>query len=70
VCLAILFLTLDAGHKSHSSGMDKMHLFQNTVGGIGMGAAATSAWNLLHYDPRLQSIDDSNLWPVCRKLSL
>jgi hypothetical protein len=64
VCLAVLLLTLDAGHKSRFSGTDKMHLFQRTVGGLGMGAAATPAWNVLHYDPRLQSVDDSSLWPV------
>jgi hypothetical protein len=64
-----MLLALDAGHKGHSSGADKMHLFQSTVGGIGMGAAATSAWNVLHYDPRLQSVDDSNLWPVAGSYS-
>jgi hypothetical protein len=64
VCLAILLLALEIGHKSYSSGTDKMHLFQSTVGGLGMGAAVIPAWNLLHFDPRLQPIDDSNLWPV------
>jgi len=28
------------------------------------GSGRDSAWNLLHYDPRLQGVDDSNLWPV------
>jgi hypothetical protein len=64
VCLAVLLLTLDAGDRAHVSGADTMHLFQSAVGGLGMGATATPAWNILHYDPRLQSVDDSNLWPV------
>jgi hypothetical protein len=64
VCLAMLILTLEVGHKGYSSGTDTMHLFQSTVGGLGMGAAVAPAWNLLHFDPRLQPVDDSNLWPV------
>ena len=64
VCLCTLFLALDAGHQSHLSNTGEMRLFQRTVGGLGMGAAATPAWNLLYYDPRLQSVDDSNLWPI------
>jgi len=64
VCLAILLLTLEVGHTGYSSGTDTMHLFQSTVGGFGMGAAVAPAWNILHFDPRLQPVDDSNLWPV------
>ena len=64
VCVTALFLILEGGARSRSSGMDEMRLFQRSVGGLGMGAAAAPAWNLLHYDPRLQSVDDSNLWPI------
>jgi hypothetical protein len=63
VCLTVLlfsFEEIDWRHLSRS----EMRLFQRAVGGLGMGAAATPAWNLLHYDPRLQPVDDSNLWPV------
>jgi hypothetical protein len=57
-------LILEARRLSRSSSLEEMRLFQRTIGGLGMGAAATPAWNILHFDPRLQSIDDSNLWPV------
>ena len=59
-----LLLFMDAIRWSPVSGAAEMKLFQQTVGGLGMGAAATPAWNILHYDPRLQAIDDSNLWPI------
>jgi len=29
-----------------------------------MGAAVVPAWNVLHFDPRLQPVDDSSLWPI------
>ncbi len=63
VCLTVLLLSFEESCWSHSS-LTEVLLFQRTVGGLGMGAASTPAWNLLHYDPRLQPVDDSNLWPV------
>ena len=60
----VLLLIVDAIRWSPASGTGGMRLFQQTVGGLGMGAAATPAWNILHYDPRLQAVDDSNLWPI------
>ena len=63
ILCALLFL-FDGRHEESRSDAIEMRMFQRTVGGLGMGAAATPAWNLLYYDPRLQSIDDSNLWPI------
>ena len=63
-CLAVLLLALDSRNVSNFADASEMRLFQRSVGGLGLGSAATPAWNLLHYDPRLQSIDDSNMWPV------
>lgn len=63
-CLAVLLFTLDSKKDFNSTDTSEMRLFQRSVGGLGMGSAATPAWNLLHYDPRLQSVDDSNMWPV------
>ena len=61
---SVLLLAVDASYWSAPSGEPAMRLFQRSVGGLGMGAASTPAWNLLYYDPRLQPVDDSNLWPV------
>ena len=61
--IALLFV-LDAVYWSPRSGDDETRLFQRSVGGLGMGAASTPSWSIIHYDPRLQPIDDSTLWPV------
>lgn len=61
--LAIGCLFLDA-HQWMNQSDGRMRSFQRAVGGVGMGAASTPAWNLIHYDPRLQPVDDSDLWPI------
>ena len=43
---------------------DQMRSFQRTVGGLGMGAILTPSWNEMDFDPRLQPVIDSELWPV------
>jgi hypothetical protein len=63
-CLTILLFLFEGGQKRNLSDINKMRLFQREVGGLGMGSVAAPAWNLLHYDPRLQPVDDSNLWPI------
>jgi len=66
-CLAVLLLALDSRKEGYFADTSEMKLFQRSVGGLGLGSAATPASNLLHYDPRLQSVDDSNMWPVAEK---
>ena len=63
-CIVSLLLVMDAVFWSPMSHANQIRVFQHAVGGLGMGAAATPAWNILHYDPRLQAVDDSNLWPI------
>ncbi len=60
----LLLFGVEAVYWNPSSGIEETRLFQRTVGGVGMGAAATPAWNLLFFDPRLQAVEDSNLNPV------
>jgi hypothetical protein len=67
-CLAVSILAFESGRGSDPSSIGEMELFQRMVGGLGMGSAAAPAWNLLHYDPRLQAVDDSNLWPIAGSL--
>jgi hypothetical protein len=62
--LTVLLLISEGSGRSRFSGLDEIRLFQRSVGGLGMGATAVPTWNLLHFDPRLQSVDDSNLWPI------
>jgi hypothetical protein len=39
-------------------------VFQRACGGLGMGAIATPIWQLINYDPRVLSVDDSITWPI------
>jgi hypothetical protein len=41
-----------------------MVAFQKMVGGLGMGAISSPIWNFINFDPRIQSVDDSTLWPI------
>jgi hypothetical protein len=43
---------------------EQMIAFQRMVGGIGMGAISTPIWNFINFDPRIQPVDDSTLWPI------
>ncbi len=43
---------------------DQMVTFQRMVGGVGMGAISTPIWNFINFDPRIQPVDDSTLWPI------
>ena len=43
---------------------DQMIVFQRMVGGVGMGAISVPIWNFINFDPRIQSVDDSTLWPI------
>ena len=43
---------------------DQMVAFQRMVGGVGMGAISVPMWNFINFDPRIQPIDDSTLWPI------
>jgi hypothetical protein len=63
-CLTILLFAIDSHQGSQKSDAEEMRLFQHGIGGLGMGAGAAPTWSVLHFDPRLQSVDDSNLWPV------
>ena len=29
-----------------------------------MGAISTPMWNFINFDPRIQPVDDSTLWPI------
>ena len=43
---------------------DQMITFQRMVGGVGMGAISVPIWNFINFDPRIQPVDDSTLWPI------
>lgn len=43
---------------------DQMVIFQRMVGGVGMGAISVPIWNFINFDPRIQPVDDSVIWPI------
>ena len=63
ICLTILAMAWDqySWKRIHS---DQMVAFQKMVGGVGMGAISSPIWNFINFDPRIQPVDDSTLWPI------
>jgi len=63
IALTILTITLDQ-YSWKRVQSDQMVAFQRMVGGVGMGAISVPIWNFINFDPRIQPIDDSTLWPI------
>jgi hypothetical protein len=63
IALTILTITLDQ-YSWKRVQSDQMVTFQSMVGGVGMGAISSPIWNFINFDPRIQSVDDSTLWPI------
>ena len=42
----------------------KMKAFQGYVCGLGLGAAVNPAWGFINYDARIDSVDETQLWPI------
>lgn len=61
--LALLFLAGDMYHWKFMQDRE-MRSFQKMVGGVGMGAMVVPSWNEIDFDARLQSVDDSKIWPI------
>jgi hypothetical protein len=63
ICLTILAMAWDQ-YSWKGIKADQMIAFQRMVGGVGMGAISVPIWNFINFDPRIQPIDDSTLWPI------
>jgi hypothetical protein len=65
VLIALTFLAIAYDQYSWKGiQADQMIAFQRMVGGVGMGAISVPIWNFINFDPRIQPIDDSTLWPI------
>ena len=68
LCAIFLLLSLSVlaqdAHRWKSLSDKEMRWFQERAGGLGMGAVAAPAWNVIDFDPRLQPVDESKLWPL------
>ena len=63
ICLTIFAMAWDQ-YSWKRVQADQMIAFQRMVGGVGMGAISTPIWNFINFDPRIQPVDDSTLWPI------
>jgi len=63
IALTAFTITLDQ-YSWKNIQAEQMIGFQKMVGGVGMGAISTPIWNFINFDPRIQPIDDSTLWPI------
>ena len=63
IALTVFTITLDQ-YSWKNIQAKQMIGFQKMVGGVGMGAISTPIWNFINFDPRIQPIDDSTLWPI------
>lgn len=61
--LSLTVLALDA-HRWRSLSDKEMRWFQQRAGGLGMGAVAAPVWSVIDFDPRLQPVDESKVWPL------
>lgn len=43
---------------------DDQFLFQQAIGGVGLGSVTAPAWNFSDYDPRLQDQSEDVLYPI------
>jgi len=42
----------------------EMKAFQRYVCGFGLGATINPAWGFISYDPRVDHVDEAQLWPI------
>ena len=61
--LSLSVLVLDA-RRWNSLSDSEMRWFQELTGGLGMGAVEAPAWSVIDFDPRLQPVDESKIWPL------
>lgn len=60
-CLAVLAYDGYAGRGAVS---EKGTAFQRFAGGLGLGAAVNPKWGFLSFDPRVDHVDETQLYPI------
>ena len=69
IVLCILFTTsitiiLYDGHSWKDYRGEKIRAFQQYGCGFGLGASINPGWGFLSFDPRVDSVDETSLFPV------
>lgn len=64
-CLLVVAVVVATDtRKGHQSFGDDQFLFQQAIGGVGLGSVTVPAWNFSDYDPRLQDRSEDVLYPI------
>lgn len=63
LALVLLVIWQDS-HNGSNNHRQESYLFQRAIGGIGLGAVTTPAWNFNDYDPRLEQMADDSIYPL------
>ncbi len=58
--VAVLLFSELFGYKN----LDKAIGFQSLSGGLGLGASVNPRWGYINFDPRIERIEETNLYPV------
>lgn len=65
---ALLFMSCSIIAAEYYSWKDyeslQMKGFQQYVHGFGLGATINPAWGFIAYDPRIDHVDETSLWPI------
>jgi hypothetical protein len=59
-----MLIILSEWHSWRNYESVKMKAFQGYVCGLGLGAAVNPAWGFISYDARIDSVDETQLWPI------
>lgn len=62
-CLSVAVLIYDSSSQAHER-TEKIKAFQQYVCGFGLGASVNPKWGFLNFDPRIDPVDETALFPV------
>lgn len=61
VVSVVVFRDVSARQRGYQ---DDQFLFQQAIGGVGLGSVTVPSWNFSDYDPRLQDRSEDVLYPI------
>lgn len=64
LCVASLAVLVYDGYAGRGTVSEKGAAFQRFAGGLGLGAAVNPKWGFLSFDPRVDSVDETQLYPI------
>lgn len=62
-CLSIAVLVYESSSRAHER-TEKIRAFQQHIYGFGLGASVNPKWGFLNFDPRIDPMDETGLFPI------